>query len=86
MQERLSPRNSDQDRWLAEAAVALAEAERLTGLLALAHPRNELVLASAQAEIMGLRREIERIQRERAGERRREFHPDWLQSAWSARR
>jgi hypothetical protein len=39
-----------------------------------------------QAEIIGLRREIERIQRERAGERRREFHPDWLQSAWSAAR
>ena len=82
----MSPCNSDQDRWLAEAAVALAEAERLAGLLAFARPRSDLVLASVQAEIIGLRREIERIQRERAGERRREFHPDWLQSAWSAAR
>jgi len=81
----LSPRNSDQDQWLADAATALAEAERLTGLLAYTRPQHDLLLASVQAEIMGLRGEIERIRRERTGERRREFHPEWLQfSAWNA--
>ena len=82
----MSLRNSDQDQWLADAAKALAEAERLTGLLALTRPRDDLTLAVVQSEIMGLRREVERVQRERSGERRREFHPDWLQSAWSAAR
>jgi hypothetical protein len=43
-----------------------------------------LALAALQAEIMGLRREIELLQRERAGERRRDFHPDWLEySVWA---
>jgi hypothetical protein len=82
----VSSRNSDQDQWLAQAAEALAEAERLAGQIAVARPDRDLTLAVVQAEIMGLRREIERIQRERAGERRREFHPDWLDSAWSAAR
>ncbi len=81
----MSPRNSDQDQWLAEAINALAEAERLTGLLALARPRNDLILAALQADIMRLRREIERLQRERAGEGRREFHPEWMEySVWQA--
>lgn len=80
----MSPRKPDQDQWLAEAASALREAERLTGLLALAQPSQALALAAVQSEIMGLRREIERLQRERAGERRREFHPQWLEfSAWT---
>jgi hypothetical protein len=62
----------------------LAEAERLTGLLALGRPRNDLALAALQAEIMGLRREIELLQRERTGENRRDFHPDWVQySVWA---
>jgi hypothetical protein len=62
----------------------LAEAERLTGQLALSRPRTDLVLAALQAEIMGLRREVELLQRERAGERRRDFHPDWLEySVWA---
>lgn len=77
-------RNADQDRWLTEAADALGEAERLTGLLALARPRHDLTLATLQAEIMGLRREIERLQRTRTAERRRDFHPDWMRlSPWS---
>ena len=81
----MNPRNSDQDRWLAEAVSALAEAERLTGLLALTKQRHDLVLAALQAEIMTLRREIERVQRERAGERRREFYPEWMEySVWQA--
>lgn len=81
----MSPRKSDQDNWLAEAASALAEAERLTGLLASTRQRHDLVLAGLQAEIMSLRREVERLQRERAGERRRELHPEWLEySAWHA--
>jgi hypothetical protein len=80
----VSPRKSEQEQWLAEAANALAEAERLTGLLALGRPRNDLALAALQAEIMTLRREIELLQRERAGERRRDFHPDWLEySVWA---
>jgi hypothetical protein len=74
---------SDQDQWLADAAKALAEAERLTGLLALTRPRDDLTLAVVQSEIMGLRREVDRIQRTRTSEGRREFHPEWLQSAWS---
>ena len=79
----MSPRNSDQEQWLADAARALAEAERLTGLLALTRARDDLTLAVVQAEIMGLRREVERVQRDRTSERRREFHPEWLQSAWT---
>ena len=81
----MSPRNADQDRWLAEAADALAEAERLTGLLALARPRHDLTLAALQAEIMGLRREIERLQRRRSAESRRDVHPEWMHlSPWSS--
>ena len=81
----MSPRKSDQDEWLVEAANALAQAERLTGLLALTRPRQDLTLATLQAEIMGLRREVERLQRERAGERRRDFHPQWMEySVWHA--
>lgn len=80
----MSGRNADQDRWLSEAAVALAEAERLTGLLAIAGPRHDLTLAALQAQIMGLRREIEQLQRHRTAERRRDFHPDWMRlSPWS---
>lgn len=80
----VSLRNSDQNRWLAEAAIALAEAERLTGLLALARPRHDLTLAALQAEIMGLRREIERLQRRSTAESRRDFHPEWMKlSPWS---
>ena len=81
----MNPRKSDQDGWLAEAAGALAEAERLTGLLALARSRHALVLAALQAEIMTLRREVERLQIQRAGERRRELHPEWTEySVWHA--
>ena len=80
----MSPNTSDQDRWLAEAADALAQAERLTGLLALTRPRHDITLAALQSEIMGLRREIERIQLDRGTERRREHHPDWSKfSLWS---
>jgi hypothetical protein len=80
----VTPRNSDQDRWLAEAASALMEAERLTGLLASRRSRNDLTLAALQSEIIGLRREIERLQCERVGERRREFHPNWTEfSLWT---
>jgi hypothetical protein len=83
----VSSRTSEQERWLAEARTALAEAERLTGLLAPTRPSCDLTLAALQAEIMGLRREIERLQRDRAGERRREFHPDWMEfSAWAPTR
>lgn len=81
----MNPRKSDQDRWLAEAVSALAEAGRLTGLIALTDPRHDMVLATLEAEIKSLRREIEGVQRERAGERRRDFHPDWMEySAWHA--
>ena len=83
----MSPRKPDQEQWLAEAASALAEAERLAGLLALAGARDDVNLAALQAEIMGLRREVERLQRERAGDKRREFHPQWLEySAWHSAR
>lgn len=79
----MSPRNSDQEVWLAEAADALTQAEKLTGLLAQLQPRNDRELAALQSEIMGVRREIERLQRDRAGEKRREYHPDWMKSsAW----
>lgn len=79
----MSPRKSDQEQWLAEAAKALAEAERLAGLLALAGARDDLALAALQAEIMTLRREVEQLQRDRAGEKRRDFHSQWLEySAW----
>jgi len=79
----VSPRNSDQEVWLAEAADALTQAEKLTGLLAQLQPRNDRELAALQSEIMGVRREIERLQRDRAGEKRREYHPDWMKSsAW----
>lgn len=79
----MRPAKSEQEQWLAEAADALAEAERLTGLLALLRPRSDLRLATLQAEIIGLRREVERLQRGRAGDRRRDFHPQWLEySAW----
>jgi len=81
----VNPRKSEHDTWLFEAASALAEAERLTGLLALTRPRHDLHLATLQAEIMALRREIEWMQRERAGERPREFHPEWMEySVWQA--
>lgn len=83
----MSPRNPDQEQWLAEAAAALADAERLAGLLALAGARDDIALAALQAEIMGLRREVERLQRERAGDKRRGFHPKWLEySAWHSAR
>lgn len=83
----MGPCKPDQDRWLAEAASALAEAERLTGLLALARPRQDLTLAALQAQIMGLRREVVRLQRDRIGERRRNFHPNWIEfSVWTPSR
>ena len=83
----MSPGKSEQEQWLAEAAAALAEAKRLTDLLALTRTQgNDLTLAALQAEIMGLRREIELLQRGRIGERRRDFHSSWLEfSAWTAR-
>ena len=77
------PRKSQQEQWLAEAVSALAEAERLTGLLAQVQQRTDLSLASLQAEIMGLRFEVERLRREQSGERRRDFDPSWLESAWT---
>ena len=81
----MSSRKSDEDRWLAEAAQALAEAERLTGLLAQTRWHSDLALAAVQAEIMGLRREVERLQRQRGGERRRDSPAGWLEfSAWTA--
>lgn len=81
----MNTRKSDQDCWLAEAADALGEAERLTGLLALSRSRHDLVLAALQSEIMTLRHEVERLQRQRASERRRELHPDWAEySVWNA--
>lgn len=80
----MNSRITDQDQWLSEAVVALGEAERLTGLLALARPRHDLTLAALQAEIMGLRREIERLQRTRSAGGRRNFHPEWMRlSPWS---
>lgn len=81
----MSPGKSVQEQWLDEAARALAEAERLTGLLALAQPRSsDLTLATLQAEIMGLRREVDSLRRGRAGDKRRDFHPEWLEySAWA---
>lgn len=81
----MNPRTSNFEQWIAEASHALAEAERLTGLLALAGPRHDLTLASLQAEIMGLRSELERLRRERAGDRRRDFQPEWMEySVWQA--
>ena len=83
----MNSRKSDQDRWLTEAASALAEAERATGLLAMTRARDDLALAAVQAEIMGLRQEIERLRRERSAERRRDFDPDWINfSAWTPAR
>jgi hypothetical protein len=83
----VKPGKSQQDQWLAEAADALAQAERLTGLLAQVRPRHDLPLAAVQAEIMGLRREIDRLQRERSGDRRHEYHPDWMDfSVWTSAR
>ena len=80
----VSPRNTNQDQWLNEAAEALLTAERLTGLLALMQPENDRELATLQSEIMGVRREIKRLQRDRAGELKREYHPDWMKSsAWT---
>lgn len=79
----VSPRNAGQDQWLAEAADALLRAERLTGLLALMQPQNDRELAALQSEIMGVRQEIERLQRDRTGEWKREYHPDWMKSAWT---
>ena len=74
---------SEQEQWLAEAADALAEAERLTGRLALSWPQNDATLATLQVEIIVLRCRVEQLQRGRAGDKRREFHPRWLEySAW----
>lgn len=83
----MSPNKSDQAQWLAEAATALAEAERLAGLLALAEVGHDLTLTALQAEIIGLRQEVERLQRERGGDKRRDFHPKWMEySAWHSSR
>jgi hypothetical protein len=83
----VSPGRSDQEQWLAEAAKALSEAERLAGQLALAGSNNDLTLAALQAEIMGLRREVEQLQRDRSGEIRRVSRPKWLEySAWNSAR
>ena len=81
----MSQRGADQERWLADAAQALAEAERLTGLLALVRPRQDLTLATLQAQIMVLRREVERLQRGGTADKRRDFDPKWMElSAWSS--
>ena len=83
----MSPNKPEQAQWLAEAAEALAEAERIAGLLALAGVCHHPTLAALQAEIMGLRQEVERLQRERGGDKRRDFHPKWLEySAWHSSR
>lgn len=77
-------KEANQEQWLAEAAKALAEAERLTGLLATRGRRHGLALAALQAEIMGLRREIEQLRRQARGGRPADFDPDWLrQSLWT---
>ena len=61
-----------------------SRAERLTGLLALVQPQNDRELAALQSEIMGVRREIERLQRDRTGELKRKYYPDWMKSsAWT---
>lgn len=81
----VDPRKADQQQWLAEAALALAEAERLTGMLALGRPRHDLALAALQGEITGLRREIEQLGRMRDRESRRRLHPEWMEySVWQA--
>jgi hypothetical protein len=73
-----------QERWLVEASAALAEAERLTAMLALVRPGQDLMLAALQAQIIVLRREVQWLQRERIAEVRSEFHPDWIEfSAWA---
>ena len=81
----MSSKSADQERWLADAANALAEAERLTGLLALVRPRHDLTLAALQAQIMVLRGEVERLQNARFSGQRRDFDPQWMElSAWSS--
>lgn len=80
----MSGHKSEQNQWLEDASGALAEAERLTGLLALSRPRSAPGLAVIQAEIQSLRREVERFRRDRLVERRRDFDPNWLEfSAWT---
>lgn len=79
-----NPRLEQQERWLKDAARALAEAERMTGLLALSLSRDDLTLAALQAQIMVLRGEIERLQRDRSGGGPRKFDPKWIEiSAWT---
>lgn len=83
--KQVTAREPKLEQWLAAAAEALAEAERLTGLLATSGQRHDLTLATLQSEIMGLRREIEQMRRQAGAERRADFHPDWLrQSLWTS--
>jgi hypothetical protein len=80
----VTARETNQEQWLAAAAEALAEAERLTGQLAIRAGHDDLTLASLQSEIMGLRREIERMRRKARADHRADFHPDWLrQTLWT---
>lgn len=82
--KQVTVREPNQEQWLAAAAEALAEAERLTGLLAMRGRNHDLTLAALQAEIMGLRREIEQMRRQALAGRPADFHPDWLhKSAWA---
>ena len=79
----LTPRNPEQEKWLAEVGSVLAEAERLTGLLALASPRDDTMLAAVQSQIMALRHQVEWLRREGSSDKRRDFDPKWIQmSAW----
>ena len=80
----MTVREPNQEQWLAAAADALAEAERLTGLLAMRGRSHDLTLAALQAEIMGLRREIDQMRRQALAERPADFHPEWLlRSLWT---
>ena len=55
----VSRRESGQERWLAEAIIALNEAERVTALFARIGLRQDVVLMALQADIRALRRQIE---------------------------
>lgn len=79
----LTPRNPEQEKWLAEVGFALAQAERLTGLLASVGRGDDTVLAAVQAQIMGLRQQVEWLRRVSDGGKRSGFDPNWMQrSVW----